>query len=1043
MSLLRKVTIAVLVAMFGTVPAFATLPNTIWGPIDAYTIASEANDIPAQITASKQIIDIMEPQPVSDSRTDILLNHYYQSALAFSTLGDIVNAKKYFQLYLPFAQSRGHDTTYAESKINILEPSIDVFQKSVATNTPYFGAKFEPTSGVLYGTSYKADPAIGEAYDYNSIRAKYPNEESILVAELKFGQDEEDYSNVFELAEEHNKLVLLNWDTMSSDLNTAYHPDYRLQAEPTEYIEDTLEYLAELDVDILINFGGKMNSDESGINAATGQLDPAGFISSFRYVASRAKQYDNIGMVWSPADIGNAAFEMFYPGNEYVDWVGISLFPKKYFADAIDPNPESKEMNDTIFLTGENANPVKRVESVVEFMRNNYINKPIMITETGYHHWVGKLGQDTTNWALNQMQKAYTEMLYKYPQIKGINYFNSSLPYDNSYALYDNPYMLALYNELLTNEIFIKNYGTSAATTYKNITATGLETSPTMEIRSSVYYPFANDENELMVEYWSGNMLLASSTIAPYTANLRNISDLTVQVKVNGQVVNNKYVPKNQNYIPGNLTAPPPAVLPVFPTTVPTNPSTSVIPSISKKDIDDAIDILYDEFGDVYGVEWEFDIVVNRGYVLLDVTFDGDEYLEEYKDISTSRRNSMITYACEVIVEELGDALPIEGYIYDDDNERELVEFTYEKGELEISDVVISDEAAEEILETLEDKYDEVFEIEWKYAVEERGSAIGVTLDFDGDEYIDAYEDLADADLEGFLAEIYTIITEEVGYDADVKGSIYDYDIEEEMIEFTIDADGVELEDADDDEDDDRDDLEDVKYDDRDMENALEELEDELDGFAGIEWKFDIEDDDGYVGLYIEFDGEDYLNAYRDIAGSDLRGFLASAYDLISEELDDNMAVKGEIVDADEDKQMLEFSLKKDKVSTTEPEKTSDDMLDDLMYYVIEGQFNGVLSLSSATDKADVEIIEVAINDNEDKFSVKANFDFKENDEDVWYDILIANDKVAAAETMLEQVGQYLESNLGASIADGSLSGALVDSKGEVFVNYDSSGFYY
>ncbi len=409
--MLKKFSIIGLTLILGTTPILASVfPNTIWKPLDEYTLSKSENNLENQIAASEKVISIMTPEPESQERINILLNHHLELANAYNTIGNYEKAYENFKLYIPFGESQGHDVSYAYAKLMTLQPSLEVFQLNSNASAPYFDAKFEPTQGVIYGSYYDKDTYIGVAYNNEDIRSRYPSEESMLLVYLEFGQDIKTpyIQNMLNLAKEEDKLVFLAWNTAGSTLDTANSSQFPLHQTPQEYIASTIDYLSSQGLDALIRFGGEMNNGPSGRNVFTGEVDSAGFIESFQYVSNIAKQHDNIGMVWSPDDIGglDTPFEMFYPGDEYVDWVGVSMYPKKYFRDEIDTS-NNKDINESIFIAGEHANPIKKIEHIITFMKEHNIQKPIIISETGDHHFVRNLGIETTDWAKLQMQKTY------------------------------------------------------------------------------------------------------------------------------------------------------------------------------------------------------------------------------------------------------------------------------------------------------------------------------------------------------------------------------------------------------------------------------------------------------------------------------------------------------------------------------------------------------------------------------------------------------------------------------------------------------------
>lgn len=62
--------------------------------------------------------------------------------------------------------------------------------------------------------------------------------------------------------------------------------------------------------------------------------DADSFKSAYRYVSDYFKSRNsNVAIVWSPNQVSNWNIDIddFYPGDSYVDWVGMSLYAGKYF----------------------------------------------------------------------------------------------------------------------------------------------------------------------------------------------------------------------------------------------------------------------------------------------------------------------------------------------------------------------------------------------------------------------------------------------------------------------------------------------------------------------------------------------------------------------------------------------------------------------------------------------------------------------------------------------------------------------------------------
>ncbi|KAJ3205648.1 hypothetical protein HDU67_008719 [Dinochytrium kinnereticum] len=76
---------------------------------------------------------------------------------------------------------------------------------------------------------------------------------------------------------------------------------------------------------VIIRYGPEMNGDwMEGFGRR-----PAGYIASFRRVATQIHSRTTAAMLWSPnLDQGGDSFSEYYPGDEYVDWVGLSVYWK-------------------------------------------------------------------------------------------------------------------------------------------------------------------------------------------------------------------------------------------------------------------------------------------------------------------------------------------------------------------------------------------------------------------------------------------------------------------------------------------------------------------------------------------------------------------------------------------------------------------------------------------------------------------------------------------------------------------------------------------
>jgi len=435
-------------------------------------------------------------------RTQFLSTCYEQMARAAERLGWYDKVVEYNQKYIPYGAAMGWDdgVLFAKNKIEIYTPIFKVYGETQADTAPYYGAKFEPQRGMLYGATYDADPRIG-SFENAAIRPHFPKDESVFLIYMDWGEEPYElgrYAKYFGDAAQYGKGVEFAWNTYYP-LNITEHG---------EYVDRVLKYLSETNVNILLRFGCEMNLGYNG-------SDSEKYVESFRYVADRARGYNNIAMVWSPGDMGalDRPFEMYYPGDEYVDWIGLSSYSNKYFEG--NKAEYEGDISNTYFYTGIFTSPLLRIKKVVDFMQERNIQKPIMLSENGVQHTYRYDGEDTTAYALPLFYDTYAELYKLYPQIKLMCYFNVTMDEQADYALYSNAALNQAYNELVADPFFIPTFGTNAPYSYQEITGDVA----TNRLSAVFYYP---KEQNLTVRY-SVNGKVMAEVPSPYNFDIPNM----------------------------------------------------------------------------------------------------------------------------------------------------------------------------------------------------------------------------------------------------------------------------------------------------------------------------------------------------------------------------------------------------------------------------------------------------------------------------------------------------------------------------------------
>ena len=374
----------------------------------------------------------------------------------------------------------------AEKERMVNETDFELYIQGDVSNLPYFGARLEPKDGAYLGmiaeTSENFWP-LGSYLTYidamNQPDLYYPANEII-----------KDNDSAIMVGWTINSLDEVNYDTVRSVLNT----------------------LASYNKPMFIRFANEMNVSSLGD-------DPDRYIEIFRNVANMVHEYDNFAVVWSPNDLGalDRPFEFFYPGDEYVDWVGVSMYMIKYFQGKADTSYKDS----VYFMTGDYAWATNRIKPIMDFMAKNGINKPVMISEGGVptntNHDAG-----LEAWGAPRMRDMLWNLVMKYPQIKMINYFNNHRANEaERYDINDYQYASDIFTEVKTSGLY--KTGVNAPSDFALIPANSGEI---VDISAnSTLYTLAHVPNkpDIAVNYAIDGEWCHSSDKIPYKFSFSNI----------------------------------------------------------------------------------------------------------------------------------------------------------------------------------------------------------------------------------------------------------------------------------------------------------------------------------------------------------------------------------------------------------------------------------------------------------------------------------------------------------------------------------------
>ncbi len=493
---------------FGTAPAAKT-PSAFWKLVPLYQKAVDDNNPNDIIEYGTKMIDLFNGMEETREVLEKITPRLERVARAYEELGKFDIAVEYYKKYIPKAEKFGwkNGVNQAKAKVNSLGFEVELYTKTQdLMKSPYFGSKYEPKSGVYFGSTYDSDPRIA-SYKWDDIKKYFPKKNSAYLIYLLWNEDIKSYDRYYQDAKKNNIAVQLAWNINDFEMDSVLRG---IKSYET-YIKNTADYLEKLKIPVFLRFAGEMNIKDNC-------KDYNSFIQAFRYVSGIMKdKAPNVAMVWSPNDISakDRTYGQYYPGDEYVDWVGISSYTQRYFQGIKDWG-SLQESNDNLYMTGDYANPLAKIKPIIDIYG---AKKPIMLSEAGVTHFAKLAGEDVSDWALIQLRRLYLYGPMIYPQLKGIYYFNtdnSSLFLNDNYSLFGNGRINNLYNELVSSGNFLSDINGSPNFRYEKITDYSVQG---LKLELSVYTIVPKVLNPT-VQYKLDGKVCGVKTQIPYTLEL-------------------------------------------------------------------------------------------------------------------------------------------------------------------------------------------------------------------------------------------------------------------------------------------------------------------------------------------------------------------------------------------------------------------------------------------------------------------------------------------------------------------------------------------
>ncbi len=219
----------------------------------------------------------------------------------------------------------------------------------------------------------------------------------------------------------------------------AWEPNDGLEpVDDDDYLRGWAEAAARTEGPIFLRYASEMNGTWQAYSG-----NPQRFIDRWRVVASIMRELaPNVILCWCPFATPQSTIDDYYPGDEWVDWVGVNIYSVHHYDGDIS-RPADDDPRD-----------------LLQYVYDRYADrKPIAICEYAATHYCAACGQDVTEMGLRQMTRLYESLPTRFPRVKMINWFcvdayGSGLA-ANNYSLTHSSAFLERYRQLISDPYFL------------------------------------------------------------------------------------------------------------------------------------------------------------------------------------------------------------------------------------------------------------------------------------------------------------------------------------------------------------------------------------------------------------------------------------------------------------------------------------------------------------------------------------------------------------------------------------------------------------
>lgn len=362
---------------------------------------------------------------------------YRQLAISYEKTNQFQKAAETYYAEAELHRKRGDVNTYeaVKSMGDALNTEIELFTNQDIQLPTRTLAKYEPERGMYFGAYIEQGGLASYGADkYNRFNQLTKKQHSVYFTYHHYGSP---FPTNF----------AKNVKQAGGAIQLALEPGGGLNAVKDDaYLRQFAKDAKAAGVPIFLRFASEMNGSWVAWHG-----NPKQYREKFALVHKVMKEEaPNVAMTWVPNSVPLNKIDEYYPGDAYVDWVGLNLYSVPFF-------------NGNKNQPADHVNPLDLID---EFYKKYATKKPMMIGEYAASHYTSANNKDVTKFGTTKMKMFYHGLQMKYPNVKAVHWFNvdtingANISPDrrlNNFDLLKNASMMKAYQETISDPYFLSN----------------------------------------------------------------------------------------------------------------------------------------------------------------------------------------------------------------------------------------------------------------------------------------------------------------------------------------------------------------------------------------------------------------------------------------------------------------------------------------------------------------------------------------------------------------------------------------------------------